>query len=192
MLRMRFTVRRMMIIPVFVAIATWAWLTVDRLQWGRYRASLAQEMKWSRNAAGDFFPPLKETQSPTGRLVVEPDPNGHRPICMLKISYLEGPDHEGGYYEHRWSLGEGGECRDQRSTFLGRKGGQGNLASEKLAEVRRILSALPPSDRTASPGAGVVLISFYQGSKWSTSVYDKASPPIQVQNLFQALKISPR
>jgi hypothetical protein len=144
-------------------------------------------MKWSRNSAGDFFPPLNESWSPTGRLAVEPDPNGHRPTCILKVSYLEGPDGEGGYYEHRWSLGKGGECRDQRETFLGRKGGQDNLAPEKLAEVRRILSTLPPSDRTASLGGGVVLVSFYQGSKWSTSIYDKTSPTVQVQSLLQAL-----
>jgi hypothetical protein len=182
----------MMIIPVFVAIATSAWLTVDRLRWGRYRASFDREMKWSRNSAGDFLRPLKESRSPTGHLAAKLEPKGHRPICVLKVSYLVGPDREGHYYEHRWSLGEGGECCGQASTFLGRKGGEHNLGPNKLAEVRRILSTLPPPDRTVSPGGGVVLVSYYQGSKWSTSIYDKTSPPVQVQSLLQALRISLR
>jgi hypothetical protein len=187
--QVRFTVRQMMIIPVFVAIATSAWLTVDRLRWGRYRASLDREMKWSRNSAGEFLLPLKESRSPTGHLAVKPEPKGHRPICVLKISSLVGPDREGHYYERRWSLGEGGEWFGQASTPLGRKGSQHNLGPHKLAEVRRILSTLPPSDRTASPAGGSVLVSFYQGSKWSTRIYDKTSPPSQVQCLLQALRI---
>ena len=139
--QVRFTVRQMMIIPVFVAIATSTWVTVDRLRWGRYRARLDHEMKWSRDSVGDFLLPLKESRSPTGRLVVEPEPKRHRPNCVLKISYLVGPDREGQYYEQRWSLGGGGEWCHHALTPLGRKGGQNTLGPHKLAEVRRILSA---------------------------------------------------
>jgi hypothetical protein len=189
---MRFTVRRMMVIPAIVAATLAAWLTVDRHRWGPYRAGLEIEMKSSRSPVARFFRPAKLIRNPDGRLIRDTrGPEGPEPVCFLKISNLEGPDREGNYDERRWALGEGGEWLHKWSHLLGHRSTLSNIGPLRLAEVRRMLAALPPAGRPASPD-GVVLISFQDQGAWSTRIYDKASPPIQVQWLFQALRISLR
>src|SRR4051794_30327531 len=108
--RVRFRVRRMMVIPVFVAATLVAWVTVDRLRRGPYRARLEGEVKWSQNPSARFFPPLKGYRRPEGKFIWLVDGlNEPAPTCFLKISYLEGPDRQGRYYEQRWAFGQGGE-----------------------------------------------------------------------------------
>ena len=127
--RVRFTVRRLMVIMAVFAAASAAWVEVDRYQWRRY---LNTEMTWSRSPVYHFYQSL-------------PDLGRTPATCLLKISELGVPDREGDHYQHRWSLSRGGELFEEMSGPTGGAGGQHNLPAAG-AQVQQRIAKLPPPD----------------------------------------------
>jgi hypothetical protein len=173
--RVRFTVRTMMVAVAVLAAVFAAWMGVVRYQWHQH---LNTEMTWSRAPASQFF--------------VKYELEEFTANSLLKVSDLGGPDREGYYSQHRWRLGPGGELFEERSgrnaLGWGGGGGQNYLTAAELAQAQQIISKLPPSNGSLWYGDPLLVASPSEGS-WVTRVYDKATLPSAVQDLFGVLRL---
>jgi hypothetical protein len=181
MLRVQFTVRRMMIaVPVFAAAfaALAPWMEMHWDQWRKWRENLNTEMTW--------------IQSPVGEFYVKNSFERYSANTLLKVSEPGVPDRNWYYDRHRWWLGQGGVLGQDRVTVtrFGTKGGGGEnrLTAAHLAWVQQIISTLPPSNATPWQGDLLLVASLKEGY-WVTKVYDKSALPPAVQDLVRVLHL---
>ena len=59
------------------------------------------------------------------------------------------------------------------------------ISPARLARFQTALRALPPGESVAPPLNRLLIVSFHDGSQWTTRIYDRAHPPDQLVQLVK-------